>query len=90
MTLYATQAELALEYSILLVAEMKTEGSRTVAGLVLVWCLADEVQVIELAVHPDYRRQGIGLALMSEALALGTRYTQQLDNSNYKCKGLLT
>ena len=67
------QDELRLEYSVLLVAELQAHGGSVLVGLVLMWCIADEVQVIELAVHPKFQRQGIGLALMTKALNVGTR-----------------
>ena len=35
------------------------------AGFVLVWAVADEVHVLNVATHPDRRRRGVGRALMS-------------------------
>lgn len=58
----------------LLVAETQEPGHEPlVNGLVLVWCIADEAQVLELAVHPRAMRQGLGLQLMTEALAISLR-----------------
>ena len=70
---FSMQAELRRDHSILLTAQCTSVGEEVIAGLVLMWCLADEAQIIELAVHPDFRRQGIALALMTEALAEGSR-----------------
>ena len=71
---FLTQAELRLDHSHLLTAQCTNSGEKLIAGLLLMWCLADEAQIIELAVHPDLRRKGIALALMTEALAEGSRF----------------
>jgi ribosomal-protein-alanine N-acetyltransferase len=42
------------------------EGRAT--GMLLAWNVADEVQILDVAVHPALRRRGIGRALMSDAL----------------------
>ena len=39
-------------------------------GYVLFWLIADEAQINNFAVHPDFRRRGIGLALMRKVLDL--------------------
>ena len=44
----------------------ETEG-RVVAMLVL-WSIVDEAHVATIAVHPDYRRQGIGEQILLHAL----------------------
>jgi ribosomal protein S18 acetylase RimI-like enzyme len=71
------QKEVALERSVLLVAE-DGGAARGVAGLVLVWCIADEAQFLEIAVHPEAQCRGIGTQLMAEALALSTRSSSPL------------
>ena len=55
----------------LLVAEEAQPASRIV-GLVLLWLIADEAQIIEMAVHPAVQRRGIGLQLLTEALRIST------------------
>ena len=77
------QIELKLEHSAIFTAIYTTAGDDVLAGLVLMWCLADEAQIIELAVHPKFRRQGIGLALMTRALAEGSRSVNFLTNSKH-------
>ena len=67
------QAELRNDHAVLLTAQCTLAEKELLVGLVLMWCLVDEAQIIELAVHPDFRRQGIGLSLMSEAMAEGIR-----------------
>lgn len=42
-------------------------SDRTV-GYVIYWLLPHEVDIHNLAVHPDYRRQGIGRALLREVI----------------------
>lgn len=39
-----------------------------VIGYVIFWLLAEEAQISNIAVHPDYRRQGIGEAVLKETL----------------------
>ena len=40
-----------------------------VRGLAIAWTVADEVQLLELAVHPAWRRRGVGAALVAAVLA---------------------
>jgi ribosomal protein S18 acetylase RimI-like enzyme len=40
-----------------------------VAGFVVGWLVAGELQVLELAVHPDHRRKGLGAALLARLMA---------------------
>ena len=46
-----------------------TSSSSPISGLAIVWTVADETQVLELAVHPARRRMGAARALLSAALA---------------------
>ena len=39
-----------------------------VVGMIVVWLIVDEAHVATLATHPDFRRQGIGQRLLSDAL----------------------
>ena len=51
--------------SLLWVAEQDSpEGSPRVVGAVVVWMILDEAHIATLAVHPDYRRQGISQQLL--------------------------
>ena len=65
------QSELDEERTLLLVAEEAQPASRIV-GLVLLWLIADEAQIIEMAVHPAVQRRGIGSQLLTEALRIST------------------
>jgi [ribosomal protein S18]-alanine N-acetyltransferase len=40
----------------------------TVVGYIIAWKIYDEVHILNLAVHPDHRRKGIGRGLLSDCL----------------------
>ncbi|HEY9660449.1 MAG TPA: ribosomal protein S18-alanine N-acetyltransferase [Allocoleopsis sp.] len=42
-------------------------------GLACVWAIADEAHITILAVHPDYRHQGLGQLLLQTLLTLAQR-----------------
>jgi ribosomal protein S18 acetylase RimI-like enzyme len=60
--------ELAKPYARITVAQRGSEQPRAYA---LTWCVADELQLIDLATAPDTRRHGLARALVSEAIAFG-------------------
>lgn len=47
-------------------------------GFLLAWSVADELQVINLATHPDFRRQGVAKLLLSNALERALRERARL------------
>ena len=49
----------------------RPSGQRTVAGYVCCWVIYEEVHLLNLAVHPEHRRLGIGEALLRFAMARG-------------------
>ncbi len=59
------RSELANPQSVFLVA---LSGSEAV-GFGGIWLVVDEAHVTTLAVHPDYRRSGVGRLLMNELLS---------------------
>lgn len=60
--------------SLLWVAEAEApDGKREVAGMAVVWLILDEAHIATIAVHPDYRRQGIGERLLLTTLEGATR-----------------
>ncbi|RPI31403.1 MAG: ribosomal-protein-alanine N-acetyltransferase [Chloroflexota bacterium] len=55
--------------SLLWVAEtMPEEGERQVVGMIVVWLIVDEAHIATIAVLPEFRRLGIGRALLAVAL----------------------
>jgi ribosomal-protein-alanine N-acetyltransferase len=54
-------------HSALWVAET-TSQDREVVGLIVVWMILDEAHIANIAVHPDFRRRGIGANLLAVAL----------------------
>jgi ribosomal-protein-alanine N-acetyltransferase len=51
------------------VACLPDGGVPAVAGYVVIWLVADEAELANLAVAPDRRRQGIGQYLLDAAMA---------------------
>jgi ribosomal-protein-alanine N-acetyltransferase len=44
---------------------IRREPTACILGYICFWPVADEIQMLNLAVHPDYRRQGLGRRLMA-------------------------
>ncbi len=44
------------------------EVDQRVVGYLCCWCVAGEVHILNLAVHPDYRHRGIARRLMQQVL----------------------
>jgi ribosomal-protein-alanine N-acetyltransferase len=44
---------------------IRKEPLASILGYICFWTVADEIQLLNLAVHPDYRRQGLGRLLMT-------------------------
>ena len=65
--------ELLRPHSHLLVARIREDSGEMVAGYLCFWLVADEVQILNVAVHRAYRRQGIGRALLAHCLHFGSR-----------------
>jgi len=57
-------SELSNSYARLIVAERAGQ----VVGYFCRWLVADEVHILDVAVHPDYRRCGVGKVLLREIL----------------------
>lgn len=50
------------------VAETK---DRRIAAMIVSWIIVDEMHIATIATHPDFRRQGIGARILTQALLDG-------------------
>lgn len=66
-SLSSFERELSLPFSRLLVAAAARDDA-TAAGFLCRWLIADELHILNIAVHPDYRRSGVGAGLISEVV----------------------
>jgi len=48
----------------------KDGGKEMVVGYIFIWRFYDEIEIANIAVHPDYRRIGIGFKFMNKVLNL--------------------
>jgi [ribosomal protein S18]-alanine N-acetyltransferase len=48
----------------------ETEDHR-IAAMIVSWIIVDEMHIATIATHPDFRRQGIGMLLLRQALLDG-------------------
>jgi ribosomal-protein-alanine N-acetyltransferase len=58
--------ELRIPFSRIVVA--RPAGDAQIVGHLCRWFVADEIHVLNLAVHPQYRGRGIGSVLLDEAM----------------------
>jgi ribosomal-protein-alanine N-acetyltransferase len=82
--------ELALPFSRTLVG--LTSG-RILAGYLCRWLVADECHILNVAVHPEFRRSGLGKLLMEATLAEANvkkaeLVTLEVRRSNVAARGL--
>jgi len=45
------------------------DGSQKLAAMLVLWLILDEAHIATVAVHPEFRRKGIGIRLTAHALA---------------------
>ncbi|MGZ6242439.1 MAG: ribosomal protein S18-alanine N-acetyltransferase [Candidatus Binataceae bacterium] len=68
-SLESFKRELILPFSrIMVVDQVPAESGGQVAGFLCRWLIVDECHILNLAVHPELRRGGIGQVLMAEAI----------------------
>ncbi len=87
------ERELALPFSHITVATLPNLVRDGTVGFVCRWLVADECHLLNLAVHPDYRRQGVGVYLMNalivEAMAKRANFiTLEVRRSNVAARHL--
>lgn len=70
-SLWCFLAEYANSKSTILVAGPPRPEPWEVWGYVVFWVVAEEMHLLNLAVHPDHRRRGIARALLTQALDQG-------------------
>ncbi len=76
-TIASFQRELTLPFSRIMVAlpapshehGRDDNDNAKIAGFLCRWLIADECHVLNIAVHPESRRLGIGTVLLTEAIA---------------------
>lgn len=71
------EKELKNQFSNKFVAKTDQDGRKTVAAYIIFWVVAGEAHILNIAVHPDFRRKGIAKSLLVFALErldeIGTR-----------------
>jgi len=67
-SLSAFQRELTLPFSRLTVAIPGDQPAAPPQGFLCRWLVADECHVLNVAVHPDYRRFGLGARLLATTI----------------------
>jgi [ribosomal protein S18]-alanine N-acetyltransferase len=56
------------------VAEAKiSDGHLVVVGMMVNWVILDELHIATIAVHPDYRKMGLGSRLLAQGLLAGKK-----------------
>ena len=60
--------ELMLPFSRIVVACDAGRGGGRVAGFLCRWLVADECHILNVAVHPERRKAGVGMLLMTDAI----------------------
>ncbi|MGH7925719.1 MAG: ribosomal protein S18-alanine N-acetyltransferase [Candidatus Binatus sp.] len=65
-TLASFERELTLPFSRVMVAI--PEEANSIVGFLCRWLIADECHILNVAVHPESRRLGIGTVLITEAI----------------------
>ncbi len=68
-SLRSFERELTLPFSRITVATLDEPGAQTPIGFLCRWLVADESHILNIAVHPDFRRRGVGSHLMNAAIA---------------------
>ncbi len=62
------QSELDQPHSCILLAQQQVPAPRSIVGYIVFWLIIDEMHILNLAVSPCYRRQGIARSLILEAI----------------------
>ncbi len=58
-------------------ARLDKSNNKTLAGYIIIWLVAEEAHVLNIAVHPDFKKKGIGKKIIQFVLDFLTeRYTR--------------
>ena len=77
-------------YSLLWVAELfPNEEAPAVVGIIVVWLILDEAHIASIAVHPEYRAQGIAQQLLITALRGAIQHGSQMATLEVRAKNLV-
>jgi ribosomal-protein-alanine N-acetyltransferase len=68
-SLSSFQRELSLPFSRLMLAVGAEDEHEPARGFLCRWLAADEYHILNIAIHPDFRRSGLGSELMRQAVA---------------------
>jgi ribosomal-protein-alanine N-acetyltransferase len=60
--------ELRIPFSRIVVVRPPGDEEGPILGYLCRWCVADEMHILNVAVHPDHRRRGIASVLLQEVL----------------------
>jgi ribosomal-protein-alanine N-acetyltransferase len=87
--------ELLKSHSSLFVGRLSVGAGEFVAGFICFWLVADEVQLLNIAVHQSYRQLGIGRCLLVHCLNCGAERrsrvaTLEVRSSNLAAQRLYT
>jgi ribosomal-protein-alanine N-acetyltransferase len=85
--------ELALPFSRTIVATANSGSAEVITGYLCRWLVADECHILNVAVHPGLRRNGVGVGLMDDAIAEAKRekahlVTLEVRRSNLAARSL--
>jgi len=85
--------ELSLPFSRIFVASQGSGPNETLIGYLCRWLVADECHILNVAVHPEARRQGVGERLMADAISEAKAkkahlITLEVRRSNVSARGL--
>lgn len=64
------QTELNQPYSFTLLARLPDTPAEEIVGYIIYWFVLDELHILNIAIDPRYRRQGIARGLVHEVLRL--------------------
>jgi ribosomal-protein-alanine N-acetyltransferase len=65
--------ELRIPFSRIMVVRPAGSSEEAIVGYLCRWFVADEIHILNVAVHPDYRGRGIAALLVGRALQEGER-----------------